>query len=71
MMEDDGMILDNGVPNEELANVCNDLFFGNSDLAGNVGLKNLGFIVSAPNQVFESYLDGVNALVSHDDELSQ
>lgn len=70
-MEDEEIFLDNGEPNLGLQEVCNDLFFGTTELAGNVGLKNLGYIVSAPNQEFEAYLNPENAPVMQDDGMSQ
>ncbi len=70
-MEDDEIFSMENEPNLDLADVCNNLFFGSTELAGNVGLKNLGYIVSAPNQEFEAYLDAVNTPVVQDDGMSQ
>lgn len=58
-------------PNEELSSVCNDLFFGTTELAGNIGVKSLGFIVSAPTEQFEAYLDSLNAPQMNEEEFSQ
>lgn len=79
MMEDNFFENDNlsseptgpDTPNEELSNVCNDLFFGTTELAGNVGIKNLGFIVSAPTEQFEAYLNSVNTPQINEEEFSQ
>ncbi len=70
-MEDEEFFLDNGEPNLTLGKVCDGLFFGTTEFAGNVGLKNLGYIISAPNQEFEAYLNAENAPVMQDDGMSQ
>lgn len=80
MMEDNNFLEDNflgqelinnDTPNAELSSICNDLFFGTTELAGNVGLKSLGFIVSAPTEQFEDYLNSVNAPQINESEFSQ
>lgn len=70
-MEDEEIFFGNDEPNLDLKEVCDDLFFGTTELAGNVGLKNLAYIVSASTQEFEAYLDAQIAPVMQDDGMSQ
>jgi len=64
----DEEILDNGMPNKDLKNNCESLFyFGGAGLKGNVGLKNLGYLAGSSNEEFQEYLDSL----SKDNDLIQ
>ena len=65
-MEDEN--LNNGTPNITLAETCDNLFFS----TGNIGFKNLGYIVSADNNTFQNYINELEAFAPNiDEELSQ
>ena len=51
-------------PNIELGNVCKNLFFFN----GNIGLYELGKLLSCPTKEFEEYLSALEKETSMEEE---